>query len=517
MKKYVSYLGLLGIVLLAAGGVIYAVQWEMSTPVAAVIWAGVLLSILFLYVNFPEIKRVFSGRSVKYGANAAIMAAVFIGILVIVALMSIKYKTRVDLTATSRYTLSAQTQKILKGLKKNIEVVSFYRSDERTRQAMEDLLQSYSSVTPRFTYWFVDPDRKPGEAEKYGVTSYRTTLVKSGARQETVSYESEEKLTNAVLKVTRDEIKTIYFLKGHGENAVESDQKDGYKAVKDSLEKENLAVKEIFLIEKDSVPSDCAVLIVSGPKKELLPQELKKITEYIDRGGSVLFMLDPYTVPELARHLGEYGFQVGNDIIIDTLSKVFGANYLVPVVTTYEKEHPVTENFSLMTFFPLARSVTVERNPSKGVYTLASSGTSSWGETDRKALEDGKAEFTEGRDKRGPVGIVAVGAFEAKRGSEAGAAGGSKVYSKIAVIGDSDFVNNTNINLAGNRDFFLNTVSWLAEETDLISIRKKPAGLTPIILTTAQGRFVFWFGVVIPPSLISIAGIGFFLKRRSAK
>jgi ABC-type uncharacterized transport system involved in gliding motility auxiliary subunit len=517
VKQYVSYLGLLGILLLAVGGVIYAVQWEMTTPVAAVIWAGVLLSILFLYVNFSEIKGVFSGRSVKYGANAAIMAAVFIGILVMVALMSIKYKARVDLTATRRYTLSAQTQKILKGLKKEIEVISFYRSDERTRQAMEDILQSYASFTPRFTYWFVDPDRKPGEAEKYGVTSYRTTLVKSGTRQETVSYESEEKLTNAVLKVTRDEVKAIYFLKGHGENAVLSDQKDGYKAVKDSIEKENLAVKELFLIEQGSVPSDCAVLVVSGPKKDLLPDELKKITDYIESGGSVLFMLDPYTVPELAKYLGAYGFQVGNDIIVDTLSKVFGANYLVPVVTAYEKEHPVTEEFSLMTFFPLSRSVTLERDPAKGAYMLASSGNSSWAETDRKALEDGKAEFTEGRDRRGPVGIVAVGAFEAKQGKETRAGDERKVYSKVAVIGDSDFVNNTNINLAGNRDFFLNTVSWLAEEADLISIRKKPAGLTPIILTTAQGRFVFWFGVVIPPSLIAIAGIGFFLKRRSGK
>jgi len=516
VKQYVSYLGLLGLVLLAVGGVIYAVQWEMSTPVAAIIWAGVLLSILFLYVNFSEIKGVFSGRSVKYGANAAIMAAVFIGILVMVALMSIKYKARFDLTRTSRYTLSAQTQKILKGLKKDIEVISFYRSDERTRQSMEDLLQSYASVSPRFTYWFVDPDRKPGEAEKYGVTSYRTTLVKSGTRQETVSYESEEKLTNALLKVTRDEVKTIYFLKGHGENSVGSDQKDGYKAVKDSIEKENLAVKELFLIEKDAVPSDCAVLVVSGPKKDLLPVELKKISDYIERGGSVMFMLDPYTVPELAKYLKGYGFEVGNDIIVDTLSKVFGANYLVPVVTSYEKEHPVTESFSLMTFFPLSRSVTVKRDPSKGAFMLASSGNSSWAETDRKALEDGKAEFTENSDRRGPVGIVAVRAFEAKHAAEA-AGNDRKVYARISVIGDSDFVNNTNINLAGNRDFFLNTVSWLAEEADLISIRKKQKGLTPIILTTAQGRFVFWFGVIIPPSLIAIVGIGFFLKRRSAK
>lgn len=517
MKQYVSYFGLLGILLLAVGGVIYAVQWEMTAPVAAIIWAGALLCILFIYVNFSDIRLVFSGRSVKFGANAAVMAAVFIGILVMVGLMSIKYKSRVDLTATKRYTLSAQTQKILKGLKKDIEVISFYRGDERTRQAMEDILQSYASLTPRFTYWFVDPDRKPGVAEKYGVTSYRTTLVKSGTKQETVSYESEEKLTNAVLKVTRDEVKTIYFLKGHGENGVQDDQKDGYKAVKESLEKENLSVKELLLIDRDAVPSDSAVLVISGPKKDLLPDELKKVSAYIDGGGSVLFMLDPYTVPGLVGYLGDRGFQVGNDIIVDTLSKVFGANYLVPVVTSYEKEHPVTENFSLMTFFPLARSVTVQRSPEKGIYTLASSGNSSWGETDRKALEDGKAQFTEGKDRPGPVGIVAVGAFEAKSGKDNPARGERKVFSKIVVMGDSDFVNNTNINLAGNRDFFLNTVSWLAEEADLISIRKKPSGLTPIILTTTQGRFVFWFGVVIPPSLIAIAGIGFFLKRRSRK
>jgi hypothetical protein len=138
--------------------------------------------------------------------------------------------------------------------------------------------------------------------------------------------------------------------------------------------------------------------VVSGPKKDLLPDELKKITDYIESGGSVLFMLDPYTVPELAKYLGAYGFQVGNDIIVDTLSKVFGANYLVPVVTAYEKEHPVTEEFSLMTFFPLSRSVTLERDPAKGAYMLASSGNSSWAETTGAPIRQGRVHG--GRHRR---------------------------------------------------------------------------------------------------------------------
>lgn len=514
MKKYISLIGLLGLILVAGGAVSYAVTREMATPIVVALWAGALLSIFYIYVNFSDIKAALSGRSMKYGANTVVMIAVFIAILAMVAFMSMKYKGRWDLTATDRYTLSEQTQKILKSLKKDVEVISFYRSDERTRQAMEDILQGYSILNSRFTYWFVDPDRKPGLAEKYGVTSYRTTLVRSGERQETVTYESEEKLTNAILKVTRDEVKSIYFLTGHGENLTSDDQKTGYKAVKDSIEKENMAVKELFLIEKEGVPGDCAVLVISGPKKDLLSDELGKITSYLERGGSVLFMLDPYTVPETVKYLQGHGFKIGNDIIVDTLSKVFGANYLVPVVTTFEKEHPVTEEFSLMTFFPLARSVEVEKKPEAGRYMLATTGANSWGETDRKTLEDGKAAFTEGADRQGPVPIVSVATLEAKAG---GSGAERKVYSKIAVIGDSDFVNNTNINLAGNRDFFLNTVSWLAEEADLISIRKKSSGVTPVILTTTQGRLIFWVGVVIPPSLIAIAGFGFFMRRRIGK
>ncbi len=537
MKKYVHILGIAGVVLLAVGGVAYAIKWEMTTPIAVTVWAGVLLSLFFFYVNFSEIRAVLTGRSVKYGANAAVMVAVFIGILSLTALMSIKYKLRWDLTATKRYTLSDQTQKILKSLKKDVEAIAFYRSDERTRQAMEDLLESYAAVSPRFSYWFVDPDKQPGTAEKYGVTSYRTTLIRSGANQEVVGYESEEKVTNAILKVTRDEVKTIYFLKGHGENNIEDDKKAGYKAVAEAIRKENFKVKDLMLTGAEGVPKDCAVLVVSGPKRELLPGEVDRIKEYIERGGSVVFMLDPGDTPKLVKFLSGYGFQIGDDIIIDSLSQVFGANYLVPVVTDYAKDHPITENFNLMTFFPLARSVSIDEKPEKGRYILAKTGTSSWGEKDRKALEEGNAEYTEGEDTPGPVPIAAVTVVkvgekkedkkkegdkkeEDKKKDKAGEADDRSKrsrYGKVVVIGDSDFVSNTHINLAGNRDFFLNTVSWLAEEADLISIRKKEYGVTPVILTATQGRFVFWTSVVIPPSLVAMVGFGVFIRRRLGK
>lgn len=524
MKRYIPLLGLL---LLAIGGISYAIVGAMQTYMAVLIWIGLLGMLFFFYISFTDIRNILSKRSARYGANTALMIVVFVALIVFTVFMSIKYKTRWDMTAAKRYTFSNQTLKLLASLKKDVEAVAFYRSDERTRQTMHDLLSEYKNNSSRFKYRFIDPDKNPGLTAKYNVTSYRTTLIRSGNKEEVVGFESEEKLTNAILKISRDEIKTVYFMKGHGENSILDMQNSGYKAVKEAIEKEQYQVKEIVLLSAGEVPGDAAVVIISGPKKEFLPDELKKITAYINRGGKVLFMFDPGTVPGMVSYLKDYGFNVGDNIIIDKLSQVFGANYLTPVVTEYDKEHPVTKDFGVATFFPLARSVEVENDPAKGRYQMVKTGDASWAETDKKALEDGRVEYNEGKDKRGPVSIGAVASVEIKKpDSQAEHAGHAmeqqkdkeeadlKNYAKIVVFGDSDFVNNTNINLAGNRDFFLNTVNWLAEEADMISIRKKESDATPVILTASQGRLIFWLPVIIMPSLILVSGIGILTRRR---
>ena len=84
---------------------------------------------------------------------------------------------------------------------------------------------------------------------------------------------------------------------------------------------------------------------------------------------------------------------------------------------------------------------------------------------------------------------------------------------KILVTGDSDFASNKFLK-AGNKDFLLNMLNWLAEEDILISVRKKEPGLTPLMLTAVQGKIVFWLSVVIVPSLFLVTGLGVTARRR---
>ncbi len=513
--------GLLGPLCIAIGGVTVAITGEAGSFALAMIWIGLLALLLFFYVNFSAIKLFASKRSAKYGANMVVMIIVFITIVGLVGVMSIKYKLRIDLTDEQRYSLSGQTVKILESLEHDVEVVAFYRSDGRTRQAMHDLLEEYSYYSPKFTFQFIDPDKKPIEAAEYGITAYRTTLIRSKNHQEIIGFESEDKLTNALMKVIRDEVKTVYFVKGHGENNIEDEGEYGYKMAKQAIESENYQVQELSLAEVERVPEKVSVLVVSGPQQDFLPGELDKISAYIQTGGSAMFMLDPAPLKELPAFLNGYGFEVRDDIIVDKLIRIVGTNYLTPVVTEYKDDHPITADLTnIYTFFPVVRSVEIKENAATGSYTLASTSSSSWARSEG-TLDKDSIEYDPSRDAQGPLPVMAVHVLQVDGADMADgelltptADGDVRRFGKIIVIGDSNFAGNTHFRLAGNKDLFLNTVNWLAEEHSLISVRKKEAGISPLTLTNSQQRLVFWLAVIILPSLVAMIGAAVVMRRR---
>ena len=539
-KGLFAPLGLLSIFLMAAGGLVYAITGEMDSLPLALIWIGLLVLLLFFYIYFREIREFITKRSTKYAFNTAIMSMVFLVIIGLIAGMSIKYKVRVDLTQDSRYTLSPHTVKILKSLKEDVDAIAFYRSDERTRQAMSDLLGEYAYHSSKFSFRFVDPDRDPIETAKHDITSYRTTILKYGDKKEIVGTESENKLTNSLLKLISKEIKVFYFVTGHGEKRIDNQEENGYSYVKEAIERENHQVRDLLLIDTEKVPEDAAVLVVSGPETDYLQAELDKITAFVKKGGRALFMVDPSGgLPKLTSYLAGFGFELTNDLIFDKMSQVSGSNIAIPVAVQYDKNHPVTREFEQFTFFPFARSVHIKEDPAKGSFDIAKTSDKSWTVTsDLRALTREDETFDADKHKRGPISVVAVTAVEVNLGdnksgsnkagdSKAGdsKAGDSKAgdseevpdslktWGKILVTGDSDFASNKFMK-AGNKDFLLNMLNWLAEENILISVRKKEPGLTPLLLTAVQGKIIFWLSVVIVPSLLLVTGLGVTARRR---
>ncbi len=461
------------------------------------------------------VRLLFARRGARHGLNAVVMILLVLGIIALVEAVSYRHSYRVDLTENRRHSLSPQTIKILQSLSADVTATGFFRTDQPTKRTAEDLFRQYESYSKgRFKWKSVDPDREPGLAKRYGVETYGTVVLDTKTKSEKVIDAEEEKLTNGLIKVTREGRRVVYVIKGHGEHDPASTDRAGFSEAKAALEKANYEVKELLLVRAPKIPEDAAVVILPGPKNDLFPAELAALDAHITQGGKILFMANPFQAEGLKGYLAKYGVKLGDDLVIDRLSRAFGGDFVVPAIFQYE-DHPITKGFgSTLTFFPLTRSVGVESTPPKGVtaQALARSGPGSWGETTRGELDKGEV-VQDAKDTPGPLPVAAVATIDAASPPE----GKTNAKARIVVFGSSNVAANQFLNVQGNKDFFLNAVSWLAEEEDLIAIRPKEGKQAPVILTARQGQMIFWLPVVVLPVTVMLAGVVVIIRRRSAQ
>lgn len=532
LKNYLNYISL---GLLALAIVILAV-WPHYRTAALIIGATGLAAIaVYIFLNLSELKEGLKRRSFLYSSNMLLIIVLVLAILTVVNFFFSRHHYRVDFTASKIHSLSEQSVSVAKNLKQEVAIKAFFRDSNVSRQTMENLLKNYAYHSSRIKYEFIDPDKNPGLVKKYDITQDGTTVFECGDKENRITTTSEEDVTNALIKVTRASRKIIYFLEGHGENSIDETGDLGYSTVKNELEKIGYQVRKQTLVLSDTFPADCALLIVPGPRKELLPNELETLKNYLKNGGRVLFMVDPETSSGLETFLADYGIKLENDLVVDPVSRLLGGDYFMPVVTEYES-HEITRNFRYATFFPLSRSVEISDNRPEGLTlkSLARTSANSWAE---KQLDKPEVTFDQGQDRQGPISLVVVGNMkvekqgetseqkkddeaekeepsEAKKGNS-GENSGLSVEARFAVFGDSDFITNKYYNLSGNGNFFLNTVNWLTEEADLISIQPRTRTPRSISLTPSQGRFLMLLSVVLLPLAVLVVGLIIWHRRRS--
>jgi ABC-type uncharacterized transport system involved in gliding motility auxiliary subunit len=230
---FIKRWGMWGVVilLLGAAAVTLFIPWLIRFRVALLIAAAVLFVVTVALSGADG----DSSRALSIGASAALLIVIALGVAVLANAVSLRYNARWDLTENKRHSLSPQTVKLLKALKSPVEVIGFFRSDTPGKRTAEDLLKQYAQASDgKFTYRVEDPDRSPGLARRYGVETYGTLVMQSGEKSEKVLDAEEERLTNALVKVTRPGNPIVYFVKGHGERDISSSERTGMSQAKGS-------------------------------------------------------------------------------------------------------------------------------------------------------------------------------------------------------------------------------------------------------------------------------------------
>ena len=463
-----------------------------------------LLNGLFLVVaERPRLKQYLSSRSALYGANTMILTSIFLGILIFANLLAFRHKHRFDFTEGGYFTLAPQTKKFISNLPREVKLTAFFQTESSEKIAFSNLIAGYLEETDKIKLNYVDPDKSPAITKQYGVTTYGTIALESGAKETKIQKTTEENITNALLKVTRDEQKVIYFLEGHNERKINRDDNEGYATAKKNLEQDGFIVKTLLLLQSGEIPKDTSVLVIPGPKKPLPDEEKIIIDNYLNAGGAVFMLIDPKSSPGVEDFLKKWGIELGEDIVIDPMSKLFGGDFAAPVVNQYT-EHEITSDFVLATIFPTIRSV--KEIPVAGITTteLLKTGANSWAESD---FSSETVSYDEDKDTKGPVSVSVIAIKNLDKNKPS-------LKATLLVAGDADFPNNRYTNFSGNGDFFLNAVSWLAEEEQLISIRPRERKNTPIQMTQSRGNAIFIMGIIVFPGLIATIGIRIWWRRR---
>lgn len=529
VKRIFNILGWLGTILVLA-----AVGVRFLKPELQTVWNGLALSglacvVLYLASQWREIGLVFGGRSARYGALSAASVLAVLAILIAVNYIGSRQNKRWDLTAGGQFSLSDQTRKLIAGLKEPVTLKVFDRNDGFGR--FRDRLDSYTYVSPQVKVEYIDVDKSPAQARQYEIQQYGTVVIEHKGRKERVTTDGEQDITNAIIKAVEGQQKKVYFVQGHGEKDPSSaDERTGYNTINTSLGRDNFGVDKIVLAQAGAVPADASVVVVAGPTADYLQPEVDALRKYLEGGGKLLMLLDPpegpsQPTPNLVALAKEWGMDVGDNIVVDVsgMGQLLGAGPSMPVAANYPS-HPITDTFNVITAYPLARSVTPATGGERTAQPFVESSAQSWAESDLSALGAGgqvALDETKG-DKRGPITIGAAVSVDAPAAAaepkpadgEKPATETPKKQTRVAVIGDSDFAANGYLGVSGNRDLFLNTVNWLAQQENLIAIRPREAEDRRVTLTAERQRFTFYTVVLGIPLLVIAAGVATWWRRR---
>lgn len=446
------------------------------------------------------------------------ISAVSILLIVIVAVLLNVLVTKVDwsydVTEKKIYTISKQSQKIVKNLQKEVTIY-FLSSKKNTDGGYQKIVNEYVKHSQHVTVKYRDMELYPKFAGKYlssGESAEEggilvvcgdkgkylspndfvgTGMDASGNYNTEVNLESL--LTTAINYVTSDQTPRIYLLNGHGETDLDA-------SFQSSIEADNYEFKELNLLTRANVPKDCEILMVNAPTADITAADLKKVKQYLKNGGRLFYVCntDADTLKNFESLLQTYGVGVNDGIVVETKSSMYMQypTYILPTIEESEITSVLAQNNSNI-LVPVSKGLTV----TKDAAGLLSTSEDAYSKVD---VESGTVEKEKG-DLDGPFSLAAQ--VEDKNGDV-----------KVVVLGSpSMMVAEIDQYVSGaNSDFVSNCVNSLAKQQEKISIKAKTISNDTGTYTTAARQAIPFLAVIgIPACILLIGGIIVLLRKKS--
>ena len=301
-----------------------------------------------------RIKRSFTSRQFKSGAYSSVITVIVIALVVVVNMVFNKLDLSTDLTSDSLFTLTKDSQKVLKDVKDDITIYYMVTKGEE-QDYIKRVIKQYNKVSDHIKVVTKDPVVYPNFSRKYvddavsdndvivvdettGAAKYvssdemlysdQYSYYTSGSSEQYLDVEGQ--ITSAIQNVLSTDKKKIYVVTGHDEQSISD-------SLSKTLEKMNVDVQDISLVTQKKVPDDCSLQIEYGPQSDLRDSEKTVIMDYLKKGGTAILMpgyVEKET-PNIDEILDYYGMSIQKGIIYEGVGHYENyLNWIVPTINT---------------------------------------------------------------------------------------------------------------------------------------------------------------------------------------
>ncbi len=422
-------------------------------------------------------------------------------LVALLAYFAHEYHFEHDLTQNARNTLSQQTREFLGKLQGPIHVTVFATSRDARgdiRKIAQEFLAPYQRAKPDLGFSFVDPREDPKQAQAAGVRANGELVIEYNKKTEHLLDYNEPAFVNALMRLARSSEHLVMALTGHGERRLDGIANHDLGEFGKQLAAKGFKTAGLNLALAQEVPANAALLIIASPQVDLQPAEVEKIRQYLEKGGNLLWLLDPDPLHGLQPVAEMLGLVLGPGIVVDPAVQPPTA----ALAASYDQRHPITADFHLNSIFPFTRQIEANEGGDWRVTKLIEVAPRGWVETGKL---DNKITFNKTRDVPGPVNI----AVALERSVE-------DRTQRVVVIGNGNFLSNTFLGNGGNADLGVNIINWLASDENLITLQPRPTVDSDLQLGRgAQYLLTYGFLIFLPLAFASI-GLIIWWRRRKA-
>jgi len=511
-------------------------------------------------------------RKLTYGTNVLVLILTLAGILAVINYLSLNHFFRLDLTEKREFTLSPSTKKVLKNLDDVVNIKIYFSRKippylSGLQRQVRDMLNEYQALSRgKLKIEYIDPGVDPMLQQKLrfmGIPPVQLNIYEKDQAQlitvylgMAVLYEDKKEvipvitdtdnleydLTGALIRLIRKESKTVGFLAGHGERAIEGD----YAQIRSLLEKQYQVVK----VETDDgkkIGDDINTLVVAGAKKIGL-RDLYEIDQYIMRGGRAIFLVDTIDLMEqrlqafpmesgISDLLKGYGVKVNPDLVLDLSnvpatfrSGVFEVQLPYPFWVKIQKnnfasDQPMVNKLdSLVLPWTSSLEIIPDKTGKVKAVELFKTTPYAFDQKEYFNLNPEQAPPDKSACRSFIMGALLSGRFKSyfadrevppiegntknTPGQKSEETVRESKETRVIVVGNSRFLQNQFFELPqskGNEAFFLNIVDWLNVGDELIGIRTKGFVDRPLKMASNQERSLIQFINILGTSFVVVA------------